>query len=166
MTTPKQTQGHTPGPWRLNKLNRMSVCSDDATIYGIAEMLPGYSDEQREANALLIASAPTLLKERDDLLAERDKLKQYLEMADETVWDTPELDSQVRAALMYERDKSLERESALREVNRELVEALKWMVHQADIRRLNEDDKSDDAILDQARAALSKSRSLTPSSEA
>lgn len=57
---------HTPGPWRIKTDSVWeNICSTIVRVGGIEIMAPqsqlAYSDQQNEANARLIASAPELL---------------------------------------------------------------------------------------------------------
>ena len=60
MTT-QTKQGQTPGPW---KLIGWLVCRDKGIKYAIADVMTtaALSDEEKEANGRLIATAPELLE--------------------------------------------------------------------------------------------------------
>ena len=62
------TARHTPGPWELD--DEMQVCARNAIIarVGPASMLAG-SITEADANAVLIAAAPDLLRALEELVA-------------------------------------------------------------------------------------------------
>ena len=70
-------KGHTEGPWKLGEFDRkLSVVSSDNIIVANTAYRGA---RQRESNARLIADAPMLLKQRDNLL---NLLKESTEMLD------------------------------------------------------------------------------------
>lgn len=71
---------HTPGPWKIarNYLNRLAIVGPannghDTTSDRICN-LPHRRDQQGEANAALVASAPDLLKRLEALADEADRV--------------------------------------------------------------------------------------------
>lgn len=78
---------HTPGPWRFSKVGYgEGLCYHIQTVdmshrnTFIGEAGGGLqSDDEITANAALIASAPSLFKENQELKAERDELKDVVE---------------------------------------------------------------------------------------
>jgi hypothetical protein len=58
---------HSPGPWTASRhAGNNEISASDGTVVCKSY---GWSDDDCAANAVLIASAPTLLAERDELLA-------------------------------------------------------------------------------------------------
>jgi hypothetical protein len=75
--------GHTPGPWRLEprdglphvRVTAHGGCSNVATVYGLSL---ADADAERDANADLIARAPTLLADNARLAARERVLREAL----------------------------------------------------------------------------------------
>ncbi len=68
----------TPGPWTCdgydNKTDSIIVSGQWGTI---ARVINNGSTDQRDANAALIASAPELLRQRDELIAALRKIESF-----------------------------------------------------------------------------------------
>lgn len=85
MTDDKDFEGHTPGPW----LTRPAQTKDGGAT--VIESAPntanigfvwGIEDDEPKANARLIAAAPDLLAERNELRAENERLTRELAEAE------------------------------------------------------------------------------------
>jgi hypothetical protein len=77
---------HTPGPWVYGpdfaEWGAVADCGPDVEyVYGGSEVIAfeQREPEEQEANARLIALAPALLQQRDDLLAAADALVAAIE---------------------------------------------------------------------------------------
>lgn len=101
--TAEQTKPtHTPEPWKRHPSHRYSIVDGNnrhlADAYALSDAALSSTEnaERREANAALIAQAPTLLAQRDALAAElsgairqRDALAHELSEAAEYIWTRP-----------------------------------------------------------------------------
>lgn len=74
---------HTPGPWCLDPLQLGTVgdiCTLDGTPIAQAQMrqpmAAGKPDDERQANARLIAAAPDLLDALRDMVSDRNQLSE------------------------------------------------------------------------------------------
>lgn len=87
----KGTQGHTPGPWRINRddsegymhIEHETEASGVYTVATMHEAFAMHGATETDANAALIASAPALLAERDALRARVERLE---EGARQVIW--------------------------------------------------------------------------------
>lgn len=116
--TPEQK--HTPGPWRFDRED----CMDNAFWIDGADQTTvarcSFENENAEANARLIASAPALLAERDALKVGRETDQHTIEsLADQLKALKAEY-----AALMEAKDAAVDRNLALKAERAELVAAL------------------------------------------
>lgn len=87
-------EGHTPGPWWWNGLNRLAStdfevleAADDGRSYGMhyAEIRHHYNQQQAEVNARLIADAPALLAEVKRLRADLTEAAQVLDSIERAI---------------------------------------------------------------------------------
>ena len=72
-TMPKKTAGHTPGPWRVIEQDDEMVISSDTSTDDVATVFGG---DSIEANAKLIAAAPSLLEALKGMLEWARRVKQ------------------------------------------------------------------------------------------
>ena len=62
-TTEKKSMYHTPGQWRVERTaGGFEVCSDDGETDSLVAVVYSVLDEQKEANARLIAAGPDMLE--------------------------------------------------------------------------------------------------------
>lgn len=73
---------HTPGPWAVSPYN--NIVSKNGTV-AKTEQMPGNDDEERKANAHLIAAAPDLLSALQEMMSVFQDHEQYDEESAEVV---------------------------------------------------------------------------------
>ena len=93
-TETSKYDGHTPGLWQAFQMRNIRTWYVGTADASIAKVIAGELARKHakppwevKANANLLADAPTLLRQRDELLA---KLKRLLDLHDDAVWPDDE----------------------------------------------------------------------------